>query len=194
MIQKKHERRYDMRKKVDATQGSLPKLILLYTVPIILSSILQALFNIADKAVLGNMAGTNAVASIAATGTISTLIINGAIGLSTGTAIVLARFVGQKDNKKIRATIDTSIITSIVIGCIVAVAGYFLAPIFLTATNCPESCYDGAVIYMRIVIAAAPVTLLYNFGSAILRTLEQKNSWAKCSTKTKAALCAAFSV
>ena len=158
-------------KKVDATQGSLVKLIFIYTIPLILSTILQSLFSIADKAVLGNMAGSTAVASIGATVTVTELIINGAVGLSTGTAIVLARFVGQKDEKKIRTTIDTSIIASLAFGIAVAVAGLILSPVFLTATNCPEECYGGALIYMRIYLAAAPATLLYNYGSAILRTL-----------------------
>lgn len=160
-----------MMRKVDATSGNLPKLIFIYTIPLILTTVLQNLFDIADKAVLGNMAGTTAVASIAATTTVTSLIINGAVGLSTGTAIILARFVGQKNEEKIRKTIDTSIITSIIIGVLVAAVGYFLTPLFLTFTNCPKECYDGALVYMRIIIVATPVTLLYNYGSAILRTL-----------------------
>lgn len=160
-----------MIKKVDATKGALSKLIFIYTIPLIFSTILQNLFDVADKAVLGNMAGTTAVASIAATSTVSSLIISGAVGLSTGTAIVLARFVGQKNEERIKKTIDTSVLTSVFIGLAVAVAGLILTPFFLNITNCPKECYDGALIYMRIVIAAAPVTLLYNYGSAILRTL-----------------------
>ncbi|MBE6642472.1 MAG: MATE family efflux transporter [Ruminococcaceae bacterium] len=160
-----------MIKKVDATEGPLTKLIFIYTIPLILASIMQNLFNIADQAVLGNMAGTSAVASIAATSTVSSLIISGAVGLSAGTTIVLARFVGQKDKERIRKTIDTSVITSILIGLIVAVAGVSLAPFFLDVTKCPKECYSGALLYMRIVISAAPATLLYNYGASILRAL-----------------------
>ena len=160
-----------MLKKVDATEGALLKLIFIYTIPLILSAIVQNLFHIADKAVLGNMAGTVAVASISATGTITELIISGAIGLSTGTAIVLARFVGQKNNEKIKATIDTSVLLGIGLGSVVAVAGFFLAPVFLAVVKCPAECLDGALLYMRIYLAAAPANLLYNYGSSILRTL-----------------------
>ena len=160
-----------MAKKVDATKGALVKLIFIYTIPLILTTILQDLFNLADKAVLGNMAGSSAVASVGATGTVTSLIINGAVGLSTGTAIILARYVGQKNEEKIRHTIDTALITSVVFGVIVATAGFFLTPVFLSATKCPPECYEGALIYMRIYISAAPATLLYNYGSAILRTL-----------------------
>lgn len=158
-------------KKVDATKGPLTKLIFIYTLPLILTTIIQDLFTIADKAVLGNMAGSTAVAAIGATGTVTTLILNGAVGLSSGASIVLARFVGQKNDEKIRETIDTSIVMSLAFGLVVAVAGFFLAPVFLTATRCPAECYSGALIYMRIYLAGAPATLLYNYGSAIMRTL-----------------------
>lgn len=160
-----------MAKKVDATTGNLTKLIFLYALPLIFSTILQNLFNLADKAVLGNMAGSTAVASIGATGVVSSLIINGAVGLSTGTSIILARFVGQKDKEKIKQTIDTSLITGVLIGTVLAVAGVLFTPLILTATGCPAECYDGAVLYMRIILSGAPATLLYNYGSAILRTL-----------------------
>ena len=160
-----------MAKKVDTTSGNLVKLIFVFTVPIILSTILQSLFSIADKVVLGNMAGPVAVASIGATGTISGLIIHGAVGLSTGTAIILARYVGQKNIEKIKQTIDTSLLTSVLLGALVGFIGVCLAPFFLNATNCPEECYNGALIYMRIYLAASPATLLFNYGSAILRSL-----------------------
>jgi len=161
----------EMAKKVDATKGNLAKLIFIYTLPLIFSTILQNMFNIADKAVLGNMAGSTAVAAIGATTVVSTLIINGAIGLSSGTSIILARLVGQKDTEKIKQTIDTSLITAALIGLFLAIAGVLFSPIILTATDCPVECYDGAVLYMRICLAGAPATLLYNYGSAILRTL-----------------------
>lgn len=160
-----------MIKKVDATSGSLVKLIFIYTVPLIVSSILQNLFHISDKAVLGNMAGNAAVASIAATGTVTELIISTAIGLATGTSIVLARAVGQRNQAKIRETIDTSLVTSVGLGLVLAVIGFLLSPALLTVTKCPKECYDGALLYMRIYLAAAPATLLYNYGSAILRAL-----------------------
>ena len=160
-----------MRKKVDATQGSLIKLLFIYTIPLILTTIMQHMFLIVDKAVLGNMANPAAVAAVGATGTVTSLIINGFVGFSTGTAIVLSRFVGQKNEERIRTTIDTSLIASVFFGMIVAVVGFFLAPYFLQWTNCPDACYDGALLYMRIYLSAAPATLLYNYGSSILRSL-----------------------
>lgn len=160
-----------MLKKVDATQGSMIKAIITFAVPLIMASIAQQLFNIADTAVLGHMAGSVDIAAVGATGSITGLIINGAVGLSSGTTIVLARFWGEKNGEKIRSTIDTALITSVGLGVVVAVLGNILAPFFLNATGCPSECYDGALLYIRIYISAAPITLFYNYGAAVLRTL-----------------------
>jgi len=156
---------------VDATQGNLIKLIFVYTIPLILTTIMQQLFTLVDTAVLGNMADTVAVASVGATGTITSLTLNGITGLATGTSIVLARFIGQKDEGRIRSTIDTSLLLSVGFGLIVAILGITLSPAFLRLVDCPRECFDGAVLYLRIYIAAAPITLLYNFGAAILRAM-----------------------
>ncbi len=158
-------------RKVDATQGNLVKLIFLYTIPLILTNIVQHLFTLVDTAVLGNMADTVAVASVGATTTITSLILNGITGLSAGISIVLARYVGQKDEQKIRTTIDTALLTGVGFGMIVAVLGVIFAPALLAFIECPAECFNGAVLYLRIIIAAAPITMLYNYGAAIMRTM-----------------------
>lgn len=158
-------------RKVDATQGGLIKLIFIYTIPLILTTIAQHLFTIVDTAVLGNMADTAAVASVGATTTITNLVLNGITGLATGVSIVLSRYVGQKSEEKIRATIDTALISCLGFGALVASVGLIFSPLFLTLIECPPDCYDGATLYLRIILAAAPATLMYNFGAAILRAL-----------------------
>lgn len=159
------------KRKIDATQGPLIPLIFSYTIPLILTTLIQHFFDLVDKAVLGNMADTTAVASVGATSGITSLVINGFVGLSAGASIVLARYIGQRDEEKTRKTIDTALVSGFFFGVIVAVVGILLAPFFLRITNCPEECYEGALIYIRIYVGAAPATLLYNYGSAILRTL-----------------------
>ena len=158
-------------KKVDATRGSMIKAIFTFSIPLIMSTIAQDLFTVADKAVLGQLAGSAALAAVGATGAVTSLVINGAVGISTGTTIVLARFWGKRDEENIRSTIDTALITAVGLGVLVALLGFFLAPLFLTMTNCPEECFDGALLYIRIYLSAAPITLFYNYASAILRTM-----------------------
>lgn len=160
-----------MAKKIDATSGNLIAQIFRFAIPLILTTIMQNLFNVADKAIAGQMAGSLAVASIGATSTVYGLILNGVIGLSTGTTIILARYVGQKNREKIQLTIDTAISASFVLGLVVAVAGYFFSPVVLRAIDCPKECFEGAVIYLRIYLGAAPLFLCYNYSAAILRTM-----------------------
>ena len=145
-----------MRKRIDATQGSLVKLIFTFAIPLVFTTLMQHAFNIADKAVLGQLADATAVASVGVTGFVTALIINGFVGLATGAGIILARFVGQKDEEKIKSTIETSLIISFVFGVIVAIVGVILAPQLLGLINCPEECYDGALLYFRLYIAASP--------------------------------------
>lgn len=157
-------------KQIDATKGPMLKAVFAFSIPLILATIAQSLFDATDKAVLAYMAGNSAVAAVGATGAVTSLIINGAVGLATGVTIVLSRFWGEKDKENIRLTIDTAIISAICFGIIVAIAGFILAPVFLTITNCPKECFDGSLLYIRIYLSAAPITLFYNYGSAVLRT------------------------
>ena len=157
-------------KRVDATQGSIIKQILIYSAPLILSTLIQTLFNLVDIAVLGNMADEQAVASVGATASIVALIVNSFIGLASGTKINLARQIGAKDEEQIKKTVDTSLITAVLLGAVIAILGNIFAPWFLEITKCPADCMSDAVLYIRIYISAAPIILLYNYGSAILTT------------------------
>lgn len=154
--------------KIDATTGNLWKAIILYAVPLVLGTLVQNCFNAIDLVVLGNMADSSAVASVGATTTIVSLIVNTFIGIAGGCKIILSRYYGAKDSVQIKKTVDTSVLTAVGIGVIVAVFGVPLAPELLHVTNCPAECFEGAVSYIRIYVAAAPAILLYNFGSAVL--------------------------
>lgn len=154
--------------RVDATQGSLIRLIFLYTIPLIFSAVIQKLFNAVDIIVLGNLADSGAVASVGATTTIIHLIVNTFFGISGGTRVILARQVGARDKEGVKQTVDTSMMLALAIGVFVAVVGTVGAPFFLSLTKCPSDCFDGAVLYIRMYLIAAPAFLLYNFGSAVL--------------------------
>lgn len=155
-------------KRIDATKGPIIGQILLYSYPLILSTLVQSLFNAVDVAVLGNMADSTAVAAVAATGTVAGLIVNAFVGFSAGAKILLARFIGERSQEKIRQTADTAVLLSLICGLLVAVLGWFFTPAVLRLTNCPADCFDGAVLYLRIYFSAAPALLLYNFCSSIL--------------------------
>ena len=153
---------------IDATEGPILTKILLYVYPLILSMLVQTLFNAVDIVVLGTMADNNAVASVGATTTVVHLVVNSFVGLANGTKILLARMYGARDEDGIRKMTDTSLIAGVIIGFIVAAVGYIYAPDFLILTKCPNECFDGAVLYIRIYAASAPFIMLYNFGSSVL--------------------------
>lgn len=155
-------------KTIDATRGAMIPQIILFTVPLILTTLIQTLFNAVDIAVLGNMADTRAVAAVGTTTTIVHLIVDAFVGISSGAKIVLSRLVGRNDEKELHRTIDTSIVMAIGFGLIVVAAGLTMAPVFMNWIDCPAECFDDSVLYLRIYFAAAPAILLYNYGSAVL--------------------------
>lgn len=157
-------------KHVDATKGPLISQILVYTFPVLLNSLIQQIYNSVDKIVLGNFASSTAIAAVGASSYTFAFLINLFVGCAVGVRIVLARYIGRQDAEKVKATVDTSLIISVVFGVIAAVIGLFAVPWLMTATKCPAECYDEAVLYLRIYISAAPAVVLSNFSTAILNT------------------------
>jgi len=155
-------------KSIDATKGPIVPQIILFAIPLVLTTLIQTLFNAVDIAVLGNMADTRAVAAVGATTTIVHLIIDAFVGISSGAKIVFSRLVGKNDGKELRRSIDTAIVLAIIFGIIVSLIGITLSPVFMKSVDCPAECFDDAVLYIRIYLAAAPLILLYNYGSAVL--------------------------
>ena len=157
------------RKDIDATQGPILKNFVIYAVPIALGSIIQTLFNAADMMVLGNFASSVAVASVGATGNITSLLVNTFIGLSAGSQVVLAQAFGERNRNRIQKTVGTSLTIAVILGIIITVVGLLCATWFLDITKCPENCYDGAALYLKLYLLSVPAILIYNYGSAIIR-------------------------
>ncbi len=155
-------------KKIDAVQGALIPLIISFVIPLILMTLIQKLFNAVDIAVLGKMADTTAVAAVGATGTITALIVDSFFGISTGAKILFSRAVGKSDHDELQKTLNSSIIIAVILGILIAILGLILSPSLLRLVDCPEECFDDAVLYTRIYLLASPVNLVYNFGAALL--------------------------
>ena len=114
-------------KNIDATEGKLLPLIIIYSIPLIISTLVQTLFNAVDIVVLRYASDNVAVASVGATSPIVHLVINAFIGLAGGTNIILARYIGAKEDKKANVAVSTSIISAAVIGVFAAVVGFVFA-------------------------------------------------------------------
>ena len=161
------------RYEIDMTHGPILKKLLLFTVPLILSSILQLLFNAADGVVVGRFAqqGDLCLAAVGSTGSLTSLIVNMFVGLSVGTNVVVARAWGSGDHKAMEDSVHTSMLVSVVSGVILAVVGVIGARVFLEWMNTPKEVIDLSSLYLRIYFAGMPANMIYNFGSAILRSV-----------------------
>ena len=166
--------RFSMREKtneIDMTTGPLIPKILAFSIPLMLSGILQLLFNAADIIVVGQFASPQAMAAVGSTGSLNNLIVNIFLGLSIGSSVLMARFYGAKNRENIHDLIHTSILLSLTSGCVLIVLGQLLAKPLLTIMGTPDDVLPLAELYMRIVFCGMPALMIYNFGSGILRAV-----------------------
>lgn len=151
--------------------GSLPKKMLLFAIPLICSSILQLLFNAVDLVVVGRWVGDTALAAVGSTGSLVNLLTNLFIGLSVGANVLVARFLGAKQDRDVSETAHTAIVLSVLCGLLLTGIGLALAEPLLHLMGAPANVLAQSALYLRIYFCGMPVMLLYNFGSAILRAL-----------------------
>ncbi len=158
------------RYEIDMCKGAiLPKLLRL-TLPLMLSSVLQLLFNAADIIVVGNFASDNSLAAVGSTTALVNLITNLFLGLSTGANVMTSRYMGAKDNERVSRTVHTSIFLSIVSGLILTVIGVLFADKMLLMMQTPAEVLELSTLYLRIYFGGMVAMMIYNFGSSILRS------------------------
>lgn len=159
------------RRTMDMTQGPMFSQIFFFALPIMLSGILQLLFNAADTIVVGRFAGNQALAAVGSVGSLNNLIISLFIGLSVGANVLVARYTGSRSDDAVSQTVHTSVLLSVVGGILLAAIGFVLAHPLLEIMGSPEDVIDLAVLYVRILFIGMPVQMLYNFCAAILRAV-----------------------
>ena len=153
----------------DMLQAPLISGILFYTIPIILTSVLQLLFNAADLVIVGRFCGSISVAAGGATGAITNLIVNLFMGLSIGAGVTVAHAIGSREEEATHRTVHTALPVALVSGIVISVIGVFLAPTFLTLMGTPENVLPLSSVYMRIYFSGMVFTMVYNFCASILR-------------------------
>ena len=150
--------------------GPLFANIVLHTIPMILTSVLQLLFNAADLVIVGRYCGSVSVAAVGATSSLTHLIINMFIGLSVGSGVSVAHSIGGRDDKNTHRVVHTAIPTALVSGAVLTVIGISLSEKFLFWMGTPDNVLELSAIYMKIYFAGITFTMVYNFGAAILRS------------------------
>lgn len=167
------KRGYEMKRnyELDMCDGPLLSHIIIFALPLMLSGILQLLFNAADIIVVGRFTGSEALAAVGSTSSLINLLVNLFLGISVGGNVLMARYCGARDEKNARETVHTAICISIIGGVFMIFIGNLLARPLLEWMGTPADVIDLSVIYMRIYFLGMPAFITYDFGAALLRAV-----------------------
>ena len=158
-------------KNNDLTSGPLTIKIIKFIIPLMLTGILQLLYNAADSIVVGHYDGSSALAAVSSVGALINLLVNAFMGLSVGAAVVVAQDYGAKDYEGVSKTIHTSYLISIIGGIVVGAIGLIFSRQFLIWMGSPEDVLPLSTEYLMIYFAGTPANMAYNFGASILRSV-----------------------
>ena len=166
-MHKEEKRKYEM----DMCSGPILGKLLMFALPLMCSSILQLLFNAADIIVVGNYAGDNSLAAVGSTSSLINLLTNFFLGLSVGANVLVARYRGAKHDEEVSRTVHTAMFLSVCSGVLLTFIGCTGTKQILIWMQTPEDVLPLATLYLRIYFGGITATMLYNFGSAILRAV-----------------------
>lgn len=157
---------------LDMTKGPIVKKLLLFALPVLMSSLLQHLYSVVGNMVVGNFAqnGTMAQAAIGATNQATKMLLNLFLGISLGANVVCARLRGAQDTPQLRKSMHTAMLMSGALGVLLMLLGLGLSKLLLGMMKTPEDVFPYALTYIRLIFVGMPATLAYNFGSAIMRS------------------------
>src|SRR5574344_3023462 len=158
--------------EVDLTTGNLLWKILLFTLPVMLSSLFQLLYSTADLLVVNYFGGgAYSMAAVGNNGSLINLMVNTFVAISVGANVVVARYKGEQNKEKAIQAMDAGMLIAVILGIIVAVGGYFLADPVLVAMGPKTEIMPYASVYLKVYFIGLPFLMIFNFGSAILRAL-----------------------
>ena len=156
-------------KTVNLTEGSITKSIIEFTIPVLLTNLLQQLYNSIDSAVLGQFCGDEALAAVGSTGALINVLIGFFLGLTTGAGILYAMYYGAGDHKSLKKLIDSSMVLSLALGAVMTVVGVVFTRGLLSIMSMPTEALDLSEEYLRIYMGGTIITLVYNVGAGLIR-------------------------
>ena len=156
-------------KNYSLTEGVIWKSLVFFAVPIMLSNLLQQLYNAVDSSVVGTFAGSEALAAVGSSGALINLMVGFFLGIATGTGVIFARYFGAENKEKLKDTINTSLIVAVICGIVLTIAGMIFTPQLLNLMHCPDDVMDLSVKYLRVYFSGITAMLVYNVGAGIIR-------------------------
>jgi len=158
------------RASTDFTTGNPVKKLVIFSLPLIAVLVLQGLYNTADSIVVGRWVGEEALAAVSAPGSITTLTLMVVHGAATGVSVVLAQYIGAKDETMVKKIVATGAYLIMGLSVVMGILGAIFAPQLLMLIDVPENIVDDAVLYLRVVFLATPISSLYNLSTSISRS------------------------
>ena len=156
-------------KELDMLNGALLPKLMMFSLPLALTGILQLLFNAADVIVVGKFAGSTSLAAVGATSALINLLTGAFIGISVGVNILVARYIGCRDDAGVSRAVHSAVTLSLLLGEVTFLLGFFLSTPMLELMGTPDDVLRLASLYLRIYFIGIPGALIYNFAAAILR-------------------------
>ena len=153
---------------MDMTEGKLSRQIFFFSIPLILSNLLQVCFNMSDIAVVGKFAGSSALGSVGSTTILVTLFTGFLIGMGNGVNVLTARYIGQKNTAATKEAVHSAVIICFISGLTLLLLGMIFSGALLGALNTKQELFDGARLYLKIYFLGMPALGVYNFGNAVL--------------------------
>ena len=157
--------------EIDMCNGTIMDKLITFAVPLMLSGILQLMFNAVDIIVVGRFSGSQALAAVGSTTALISVFTNLFIGVSLGANVLAARFYAAGKHKEMSETVHTAITLALVSGIVMAVIGFIMTRPALELMGTPDDVIEQSVLYMRIYFLGMPFFMLYNYGAAILRAV-----------------------
>ncbi len=159
------------RKDTDMTEGSIPKLLIVFALPLMIGNVFQQLYNTVDSIIVGNIVGRQALAAVGCTGPIINMLIGLFAGLASGAGVVISQYYGAKDSEKLRRAVQTTVALTLGMCVVLTALGVLMTPLMLRLMDTPEDVLGPATEYLRIYFWGISGMLLYNIGSGILRAV-----------------------
>ena len=158
------------RKEINMTEGPFFRKIVVFVIPLILTGLLQSLYNAADLAVVGMFRGELALAAVGSTGSLTNLIVGLFMGLSVGAGVVVAHQLGALKYKRVSKVVHSAVLLAGILGVAVAILGIVLARPLLRMMDTPDTVIDASTLYIRIIFCGVPASMVYNYCAAMVRS------------------------
>lgn len=159
------------KKTFNMTEGSIIKILLLFSIPLILGNLLQQTYNTVDSIIVGNYVGSNALAAVGSSAIIINLLIGFSQGISVGAGVIISQAIGAKNNKRIYLSVHTAIMIAILLGLILSIIGFIFTPQILKWMKTPDEIFKDSVVYLRLFSLGLIFSIVYNMEAGILNAV-----------------------